>query len=135
MWSPSCYLTLVFLSLAISTVTELFYRRCYCAELFYSCTGSKSHKGNPAHISATRSFNSALVDINSSNVVINSLLSKIFYFLQHVGELCSRLASHDSEPGKMRLMEYSQGYGTVLQKYSTQEKISYRLGYHHHHCT
>lgn len=62
-------------------------------------------------------------------------LSKIFYFLQHVGELCSRLASHDSEPGKMRLMEYSQGYGTVLQKYSTQEKISYRLGYHHHHCT
>lgn len=66
-WSPSCYLMLFFLSLAISTVTELFYRRCCYAELFYSCTGSKSHKGSPVRRSATCSFDSALVDVNSSD--------------------------------------------------------------------
>lgn len=64
-WSPLCYLMLFFLSLAISTVTELFYRRCCYAELFYSCTGSKSHKGSPVRRSATCSFNSASVDVNS----------------------------------------------------------------------
>lgn len=66
-WSPSCYLMTFFLSLAISTVTELFYsRRCY-AELFYSWTGSKSHEGSPVRRSATCSFSSALVDVNSSD--------------------------------------------------------------------
>lgn len=119
-WSPSCSLMLFFLSLAISTVTELF----YSVAMLNCSTAAQDQRvtkgaqcANLPHVPLTRLWLILIV----LTVVINSL-SKIFYSLQHVWELCSGLASHDSEPGKMRLMEYSQGCGTVLQKYFTQER-------------